>query len=146
MDTTLRERFRFMLDHAGYSTPPGRAVCALELARAEDRLEQSELEVVCEPEPNPFDFGPASDGSHDMESWRRWWVRQIEAGELAVVTVALRAPSGEIVASLGGVDTYTNADPYRRVVAAELASEYFTALDTENVERAEWEARDTVTI
>jgi hypothetical protein len=35
MNPQLQQRFRFFLEHAGYATPPGRAACALALARAE---------------------------------------------------------------------------------------------------------------
>ena len=35
VDAALRSSFRFMLENCGYSIPPGRAVCALNLARAE---------------------------------------------------------------------------------------------------------------
>jgi hypothetical protein len=34
MNPQLQQRFRFFLEHAGYATPPGRAACALALARA----------------------------------------------------------------------------------------------------------------
>lgn len=37
---TLRERFRFFLEHSGYYTPPGRAACALSSARDEARGEE----------------------------------------------------------------------------------------------------------
>src|SRR5215467_768022 len=33
-----RDAFRFFLEHAGWATPPGRAACALESARDEERL------------------------------------------------------------------------------------------------------------
>jgi hypothetical protein len=38
-ETETRARFGFFLEHAGYATPPGRAACALGLARAEAAFE-----------------------------------------------------------------------------------------------------------
>lgn len=40
-DAKTRAAFRFFLANAGYSTPPGRAVCALRLARAEVAFQAS---------------------------------------------------------------------------------------------------------
>jgi hypothetical protein len=36
--------WRFFLENAGYATPPSRAVCALELARAEQWAEQEGID------------------------------------------------------------------------------------------------------
>jgi hypothetical protein len=47
--------WRFFLENAGYATPPGRAVCALELARAEQWAEQEGIEFRLEDDPDADD-------------------------------------------------------------------------------------------
>jgi hypothetical protein len=41
----FRRRWRWFMEHCGYCTPPGRVVCAAELARAEALLWESDCEV-----------------------------------------------------------------------------------------------------
>ena len=44
MTNEMRERWRFFLYHAGYAIPPGRVVCAMELAHAEEWAERKQAE------------------------------------------------------------------------------------------------------
>lgn len=142
-DSDLQDRFRFFLQNAGYATPPGRAACALALARAEQRLAADvaggALEVVVEADQD-HDAGPCVPAAGDAEHaafvrWRAWWERQVESGALEVVAVALVDDAGDVVASLHGVDSPPgdgDAWPlagYRRVVAAELAQERYSEQD-----------------
>jgi len=70
---TRRERFRFFLEHAGYCTPPGRAACALKLARAEEGLEcalaYEEASVEWVDDVEPYDPG---DSFTEEEAARRF--------------------------------------------------------------------------
>ncbi len=118
-----REAFRFFVEQAGYATPPGRAVCALELARAEALLREA------------VELGAAS-----VE-----WVEDLEPLDSDdTVTIAmlddgsLVGPAGCIVQvgdaerSLWGIvliaPSASGDDPYMRVVEAELASELLDEL------------------
>ena len=116
---TLANRFRFFLEHAGYCTPPGRAVCAMALARAEERAETEGLSVTWEDDDLPWDgdcpapailqyacvYEPCDDAD---PPYRR-----------------------SILAGLGGIGLASWRDPYVRVVEAELFSEALDALDAE---------------
>lgn len=125
--STRRDRFRFMLEHAGYCTPPGRAACALELAKAEELLEEAgslelaRLEILDDPE--PWDAGDTGITPADFDAGRitgPYWVR---------VEVGSHNDAGEWepddVASCGGITCGPagDRDPYLRVMAAELALE-----------------------
>jgi len=132
-----RERFRFFLKHAGYATPPGRAACALELARAEEDLSSA------------LGYGEASvDWRDDSEPWD-------EGTEISADDSARRFASGEwtgpygcivaigddqrprAVASLWGIvlDSRGTDDPYARVIVAELAVEALEEYRRERDER-----------
>jgi hypothetical protein len=128
MSTITSERraaFRFFLEHAGYATPPGRAVCALELARAESTLHEAinagVASVAWVDDEEPYDPGDA--------------VTEENARAL-VESGAWTGPFGCVVdcdnagGSLWGImlDSRGTGDPYARVVAAELASEIVDAL------------------
>lgn len=126
--------YHFFLKHAGCSYDParetkaqGRVRRAQELAAAERRARAEGL--VClwgvDPEITAADWiergedgGPVCD---PWETWRAYLVGQNAAGHDTVLE------------SLGGVDFGRDGDPhgdpYARVVAAELASIYFAALD-----------------
>lgn len=91
----LRAAWRFMLANAGWSNPPGRAACALELARADVLADALGLELWREADP---------DG---------------EPGELLAELVTRE---GDTLAALGGIDAPAS-DPYYRVVRAELVRE-----------------------
>lgn len=116
--TTTREAFRFMLEHAGYATPPGRAVCALDLARAEQLLNRAvelgvaSIEWVDDDEPYDTDDAVI--------------LRGLESGRF-VGPGGCVVQCGDAIASLWGIvveaPTAMGDDPYVRVVAAELALE-----------------------
>ena len=105
----LRSAWRFFCEHAGYATPPGRAVCALELARAEDWIRTLE-----------------ADGEATIEWWpdEEWWAWQeeieLDCDPPREVLVCVLGFEGRF-ASLGGIMDPT--PEYERVVVAELASE-----------------------
>lgn len=105
---------RFFYDHAGYSYSPatqtpeqGHVESARRLARAEARLNAGPYFVSHEPDDRPWD----GDTPYDGPLW----------------TVTLWCVSGtadpEILGSLSSV-ACEDGDPYLRVIAAELASEY----------------------
>ena len=98
--------WRFFMEHAGYATPPGRAVCAASLARAEEHAEAAGLT-----------FEWLWDADADLS-----WMDEAEAArEHEVLGCIVRGPDGEHLASLWGI---VDADAgYRRVVEAELAAE-----------------------
>lgn len=116
MNTHIQRSWRFFLEHAGYCTPPGRAACALGLARAEARAESA-----------GFTFEWEWDDDADL-SWmddRDLYYRDDEGKrhprEHEILGCIARGPDGEVLASLWGI---VDADTgYRRVVEAELASE-----------------------
>lgn len=137
-----REAFRFMLENAGYATPPGRAVCALELARAEQLLtdaiagDAASIEWIYDEE--PYDQG---DSCTDDEARAKFesneWV-----GPFGCI-VKVYAEPAEHVDTLAYLDRVADAeaslfgivvgprgtdDSYCRVVAAELASELLDEL------------------
>jgi hypothetical protein len=118
---TRRDRFRFFLEHAGYSVPPGRAACALALARAEELLNEAEdlgvVTVEWQYDDMPYEQDIVSEDEAD---------RLFESGEWT-------GPFGCIVETFDG-ETHTSLwgivvgpkgtdDPYCRVVAAALASD-----------------------
>jgi hypothetical protein len=118
MDNELRKWFRFMLENAGYSTPPGRAVCALELARAYVRAENDErIEFVWE-----------DDWDADLSWADPKTVDSLNRGELYCLLLLVRY-DGEVENALGGI-VVTPDDPYMRVCEAELASETYSNLDS----------------
>jgi hypothetical protein len=105
----LRPAWRFFLENGGYSTPPGRAACALESARSEALLTEAIDADVCTVEWH-------NDPEPDFET--REWTGPYAYGCVLEV-------NGEHVASLWGIVLGSRdlQDPYRRVVEAELASE-----------------------
>ena len=120
--TSMRRAFRFFLDNAGYATPPGKAVCALSLVKAEQWADSEGLEFVTEPD---FDA--------DLSFADTWPERDREAfhkQEHEVICARLVRPCPDhgtdckhavTLASLCGI---VDADSsYLRVIRAELASE-----------------------
>ncbi len=102
MDTALRAAWRFFLEHAGYATPPGRAACALELARAERWAGEQGVTFAWQHDPEPWDAdAPAPD-------------------EVLCCTASY---GDESVALCGIGDP---SDEYRRVIQAELSRELQT--------------------
>ncbi len=109
---TLRKAFQFFLKYAPYSTPPGRAACALELARAERRAWNEGITFEWDWD---WDFDPANLPAEDLDP-----ARQHE-----IFCCRAVSPSGETLAALCGVVDPTSE--YRRVVEAELALEALEA-------------------
>jgi hypothetical protein len=108
-----------MLDHAGYCNPPGRAVCALELARAENLLDRAERLGIAETEwVDDYDLDLSWDEDGSVADG-------LEAGRLAAGGCVVRC--GDRQESLWGIvveaPTWRGDDPYVRIVRAELASE-----------------------
>ncbi len=129
--TLDRKAWRFFLDHAGYAIPPGRVICAAELAKAEARAEREQMESRLrfywdyDPEPvdGSFDFGD----DHENE---KYLARFGESGDLDSMTCALQTRCDECKQwdtqdVLGGIHILRFENDYQRVVQAELASEYF---------------------
>jgi hypothetical protein len=121
----LRKSWQFFLEHAGYATPPGRAACALELARAElaflDAESDNRARIVWE---------------HDSDADTSWMDEDVarDCQDMTCEYVVLQvwqddAREWDTVASLGGI--FGADDTYRRVVRAELASEVFKTDKTE---------------
>lgn len=122
-----RARFRFFHEHAGYSTPPGRAACALELAKAEELLEEAEgLELArYELVDDPLPWDPGDTGTTDAD----FAAGTITGPYWARLEVGSYNDAGEWecddATSLGGITCGPagESDPYTRVVRAELALE-----------------------
>ena len=116
-----RKAFQFFLENAGYVTPPGRAACALELARAEELLEtaidENVAEVVWEWDDTPYDPGDVCTLAEAREKF--------ESNEWTGPFGCVLKIDGETVESLWGIVVGPNEtnDPYCRVIAAELASQ-----------------------
>lgn len=109
IDRDLQSRFRFMLANAGYSVPPGRAVCALDLARAERLLDEaSRLSVAYTNVEDDHDG--TIDGTYPAVGVV---VGVYEAGDTT--------PSRQ--ESVWGIEADVDPNGYLRVVRAELASE-----------------------
>ena len=127
----LRPAFRFFLEHAGYCTPPGRAVCALSLARAEAQLQASDLQVVELPDDERAYCDCDDPHCQYHEGSKRDWDTLCVAIVRPCVEHGVECRHTEWLASLSGI-----LDPdrdYLRVVRAELASE----LDAEAFKPAE---------
>jgi hypothetical protein len=121
MNRQLIERFRFFLQHAGYATPPGRAACALSLARAE-HVARDIADATFEWEydtDQPIEDLLDSSIFRSEEEFKTYCDRYRDD----VSVCLLRDAKGEVRASLCGI---IGADSkYRRVVEAELALEAF---------------------
>ena len=147
----IQQRFRFFLEHAGYCTPPGRAACALALARAEqwaDEMEDSDqLYIHWEWDDEPYDPGDCctteeAQANFDSGQWTGPFGCIVETAAEADSDYAniYEAVWGIVVGPRG-----TN-DPYCRVVRAELADQALYALNLERARRetAAWQDIATV--
>jgi hypothetical protein len=136
---------RHMLEYGGVSYRPdretfeqGRYRCALELARAEMRLQRSPASVYWRRD-------------HDADvSWMDADARaEFEAGDAVMVEAILHAPNGDVIGSLHGIHLLQpwREQGYRRVIEAELAEEAGTLLDPSEEEReaSYWLARGVMT-
>lgn len=101
---------KFFFEHAGYSVPPGRAVCAVQYAEAEEKAR----EAGCS-----FEWGPCDTTSQEFSKVRPFY---------PLWRCSMRDPKGKMCASMCGIDFGRDkapwGDPYRRVVEAELASDW----------------------
>ena len=119
----LRDRFRFFHEHAGYVVGEA-AVCALRLARAEERAERLGLRVEWEPEHEP-------------------WDGDCPAPPIVAFAYVPRLDDHKLsLASLGMVGLNDWRDHYKRVVEAELFAEALATLDEEE-QRARMVKPDT---
>ncbi len=107
MSDSIRRAYRFFCEHAGYATPPGRAVCSLALARAEAEAKEIGLRFVWEDDPEEYQLGDAEDN-------RPAYVLNCRVED---------AGGTQLPVSLGGIGVNSLNDPYLRVVEAELASQ-----------------------
>lgn len=121
MNRQLIERFRFFFKHAGYATPPGRAVCALALARAEHVARdiadasfewESDFDQPIEDLLDPSIF-------HSEDEFKAYCDRHRDD----VTGCVLRDANGNVRASLWAIIGADSA--YQRVVEAELALEAY---------------------
>ena len=121
MNRRLIERFRFFLQHAGYSVLPGRAVCALALARAE-RVAKDLADATFEWED---DFDQPIEDLLDPSVFRseEEFKAYCDRYRDDVTGCVLRDANGEVRASLWAIIGADSA--YRRVVEAELSLEAF---------------------
>jgi hypothetical protein len=121
----------------------GRTRCALALARAEYRLRHSPSVVqwIDDPEPDT--------------SWMDEQARaEYERGDTRMLACLLWTPHDSDqcefpAVSLWGIHVSSDDDdPYKRVIAAELAAEAGLLLDdrAEDAEREHWAARDVLTV
>jgi hypothetical protein len=104
--SNLRRAFRFFFDHAGYAVPPGRAVCAVQLARAEARADS---------------LGWTAEWTFDADADLSWMSDSEREQEHEIEGCILRDSEGRVLASLWGIVDADSA--YRRVVEAELSLE-----------------------
>jgi hypothetical protein len=121
MNRQLQQRFRFFLNHAGYATPPGRAVCALALARAE-QVAKEIADAMFEWE---YDTDQPIENLLDSSIFRSEDEFKAYCNQYRddVTGCVLRDANGNVRASLWGIIGADSA--YRRVVEAELALEAF---------------------
>jgi hypothetical protein len=114
--------WRFFLENADYCTPPGRAMCAPELARAEQWADEERIEFRLEDDLDPDDSFVETWPARDQKAWKEqshscysatcYRPRPVHGGD---------CKHKEVLASLGGI--FDPTDDYLRVVRAELASE-----------------------
>jgi len=122
--TELRRAWNFHREHAGYATPPGRAMCALELARAELAMRELDWEIRWD-----YDHDWVTTSSLEQQA-------RLEAGETVYLVAWLEDAAGTTLAACGGIEVESDDDPYMRVMYAELASEALRELKAEQAEEA----------
>jgi hypothetical protein len=123
----LKDAYDFFLENSGYATPPGRAVCALDKARAEKRA--NELGFV-------FSWEYDDDCPLDRLGDHCYWCEDAKAEREhshEVEGCSVRDSAGHVLASLWGIiDADRN---YRRVIEGELAQEALTEYDKREASR-----------
>ncbi len=140
MTNSLRDAWRFFLAHPGYSTPPGRAVCALSLARTEASARDADLTYTWT-EDDDSDLSWCAQCERGLRMMRRTETPRVpelmaHAQRHTLWSCVVRGgPNGANrwpLASIGGVDFGPGRDPwmdpYRRVVEAELSIEALALL------------------
>jgi hypothetical protein len=127
VDPDLAKRYRFFIEHAGYATPPGRVACALALAKAEQAAERRGLTFWYDDETDEWD-------ADDVVRPR--YVLWCAVSRAPAADAARDLDHKYVLAGVGMVGVDSLADPYLRVVAAELFSEALDALDDEDSEQA----------
>lgn len=124
---TLTEQEKFFHENAGYSWNPetetreqGKIRCAKELAKAETEAAQTGIDFAWQVDPDCT----SSEFSDEEPAWELWICQAI--GE-----------SGDVLASLGGIDFGPDEgpirNPYARVVRAELAMEALRKIDKRKI-------------
>lgn len=126
-----RKAFRFFLEHAGYATPPGRAACALDLARAEMKFELAQEEENASVDWF-FDDIPYDHGIYSTKEIAQKFESNEWSGPFGCIVKYFDAE-----ASLWGIvfGQRETSDPYARVVAAELAEEAISEHEKEMAEK-----------
>lgn len=117
MHATLRKRWKFFHEWAGYATPPGKVACAATLAKAEQWAEDEGITFEWSVDPC-IDSSDFSDEEPPYALWQCLATYENETASLCGIDF--------------GRDKEPWGDPYKRVVEAELASElqtdFFAAL------------------
>lgn len=119
IDRETYAAYRFFKDNDGWSSPPGRAACALASARSEQLLETA------------VDLGVASvsweydDEPIETDDDPDYVARQFESNAWTGPYGCVVTINDEHAASLWGIvlDQWGTDDPYARCVAADLAAE-----------------------
>ena len=103
------QRFAWMREHCGYADPPGRAQCALDLARAEEYADALGWRLQCETSEDGWATYGALDSCYTAVLYadRPGWNEE-----------------PRILAAVGGIDVSdAEAPDYWRVIRAELAQQ-----------------------
>lgn len=120
--SVLSKREQFFYDHAGWSHDPatetseeGRVRCARELAWAEREMDDRGWRAIVREDPDVMEDDAGS-------------VELVESGEMVNLEVILLSDDHEpcahnVLGSLCSIVVASPADPYIRVVTAELAAE-----------------------
>lgn len=123
MTPTMRRALEFFAENAGYSTPPGRMMCARDLARAEAEGSRRGWAVEWSPETDCFCREFDSDcecrrAARRGDSRNGRWECYCESAVLGEEIGWPENPRIVWLGSLGGICSADSA--YRRVVSAEL--------------------------
>ena len=114
--------FRFFIENAGYCTPPGAAVCALALAKAEQWANDNGVEFRIDNDPDADPSFVETWTPKEQEQWNK-----VYHYCYSIICFKPCPDHGwdckhrEVLASLSGI--FDPTDAYLRVVRAELALE-----------------------
>lgn len=128
MDNELRESFRFHLKTCAYSTPPGNAVCAFNLAKAEMRLLASKTHRIKWVNDEDYDISWAEDD----EQYLKALVSDLNNGRLVSMGIIVEkmcphCHAWDQVDSLWGI-IIEPTDEQRRPYEAQMALENLTEI------------------